>query len=282
MRLPKPCIAAAYEVNCRLADALDIFSRGWDTPVYSLPAVALASGKLMGLDAAKTTEAVNIAINDHISMAQTRTQVLSDGKGLADGEASRNAVFAAMLARAGVTGPPPIFEGRIGLFKQVSDKANVDVGEFGGHGNQFRIHQCGMKSFPAVVYAQTSIVAARALADEIIKGVPDRASALERVDSIEVATSKRGLTQTGTDREKWAPTTRDADHSMPYLVARAMFDGDIGNDSYTAERLKEPLVLAFMRKIKVVEDPGFTAVHGMVRVCSVSRNRDSGWQRVLQ
>ncbi len=109
-------------------DALDLTARGWDSPVFSLPAVALAAGKLMKLDAAKLTEAVNLAINDHIAMAQTRAQVLSDWKGLADGEASRNAVFAAMLARGGLTGPAPIFEGRLGLFKQVSGEANIDVG----------------------------------------------------------------------------------------------------------------------------------------------------------
>src|SRR6516164_2414153 len=46
-------IALAYEIDCRLVDALDLSARGWDTPVYSLPAVALAAGKLMKLDAAK-------------------------------------------------------------------------------------------------------------------------------------------------------------------------------------------------------------------------------------
>src|SRR6266481_6092826 len=132
-------IALAYEINCRLVDALDISSRGWDSPVFSLPAVALAAGKLMKLDAAKLIEAVNLAINDHISMGQTRRQVLSDWKGLADGEASRNAVFAAMLARGGLTGPTPIFEGTLGLFKQVSGEASIDVTKFGGHGNPFRI-----------------------------------------------------------------------------------------------------------------------------------------------
>jgi 2-methylcitrate dehydratase len=253
-------IALAYEIDCRLVDALDLSARGWDTPVYSLPAVALAAGKLMKLDAAKLTEAVNLAINDHIAMGQTRRQVLSDWKGLADGEASRNAVFAAMLARAGLTGPAPIFEGRLGLFKQVSGEADIDIGKFGGRGNPFRINRCGMKAYPAVVYTQTAIVAATAVADEVTKGVPDKAAALGRIASIEIATSKRGLLQTGTDREKWAPTTRDtADHSMPYITARAMFDGDVTNDSYLPAKLKEPRILAFMQKITVAEDPELTA-----------------------
>ncbi len=256
-------IALAYEINCRLVDALDISSRGWDSPVFSLPAVALAAGKLMKLDAAKLTEAVNLAINDHISMGQTRRQVLSDWKGLADGEASRNAVFAAMLARGGLTGPTPIFEGTLGLFKQVSGEASIDVAKFGGHGNPFRINQCGMKAYPAVVFTQTAIVAATGIADEVTKGAPDKAAALERIASIEIATSKRGLVQTGTDREKWAPATRDtADHSMPYITARAMFDGDITNDSYAPAKLKEPRILAFMQKIRVAEDPVLTARTG--------------------
>ena len=80
-------IVIAYEVNCRLVDALDIATRGWDPPVMSLPAVALAAGKLMKLSPDQLTQAVNLAINDHIPMAQTRVQTLSDWKGFADAEA---------------------------------------------------------------------------------------------------------------------------------------------------------------------------------------------------
>jgi 2-methylcitrate dehydratase len=94
----------------------------------------------------------------------------------------------------------------------------------------------------------------------VTQGAPDKAAALERIVSIDIATSKRGLQQTGTDREKWAPATRDtADHSMPYITARAMFDGDITNDSYAPGKLKEPRILAFMQKITVAEDPALTA-----------------------
>ena len=114
-------IALAYEVNCRLIDAfgINIGSRGWDIPVLSLPAVALAAGKLMKLHPDKLEQAVNLALNDHISLGQTRAQTLSDWKGIADAEAGRNAVFAAMLARGGLTGPAPIFEGRLGFSQLV-------------------------------------------------------------------------------------------------------------------------------------------------------------------
>ena len=129
-------IALAYEINCRLIDAFDvsISKRGWDVPMLSLPSVALAAGKLMKLPRDKLVQAVNLALNDHITMGQTRVQALSDWKGIADAEAGRNAVFATTLARAGLTGPAPIFEGRYGFFQLVTGPATVDVDAFGRRG----------------------------------------------------------------------------------------------------------------------------------------------------
>ena len=245
-------IVLAYEITCRLIDAFDITTRGWDAPVFSLPAVALAAGKLMKLPPAQLAQGVALAINDHIPMAQTRVQALSDWKGLADAEAGRNAVFAALLARAGLTGPAPIFEGNSGFFKQISGPADVDVGAFGRRGVPFRIHQCGIKAYPAVVYAQTAVVAGVEVARKL--------GSLDRIAAIEIATTRRGYQRAGSEPEKWTPDTREtADHSLPYITARAMFDGDITNDSYAPEKLSDPRILAFMRKITVKEDPALTA-----------------------
>src|SRR5579871_6682109 len=160
-------IVLAYEINCRLGDAVDLAGRGWDPPVLSLPAVALAAGKLMRLSPDKLVQAVNLAVNDHIPLGQTRAQTLSDWKGLADAEANRNAVFAARLARAGLTGPSPIFEGRWGFFKLVAGATDLDVDAFGGPGREFRVHRVGMKPYPVVVHAQTSVLAGAKLAHDV-------------------------------------------------------------------------------------------------------------------
>ena len=245
-------IVIAYEVNCRMVDAFDITTRGWDPPVMSLPAVALAAGKLMKLAPDRLTHAVNLALNDHIPMAQTRVQTLSDWKGLADAEAGRNAVFAALLARGGLTGPAPIFEGHSGFFQQVSGPANVDTGAFGRRGVPFRIHDCSLKPYPAVIYTQTAIVAGIEVAKEV--------GSLDRIVTVEIATTRRGFQRTGSEPEKWSPTTRDtADHSLPYITARAMFDGDITNETFAPHMFRDPRILAFMQKIKVSEDPALTA-----------------------
>ena len=248
-------IALAYEINCRLIDAFDvgIGDRGWDVPVLSLPAVALAAGKLMKLSRDGLAQAVSLALNDHISMAQTRVQSLSDWKGIADAEAGRNGVFAALLARAGLTGPAPIFEGRFGFFKLVAGPAEVDVGTFGRRGVPFRINQCGLKTYPAHITAQTTVPAGVALASEI--------GNLDRIAALEIGTTRRGYQIAGSDAEKWAPDTKEtADHSLPYIAARAMFDGGLDNDSYAPEKLRDPRILAFMRKITVKEDPAFATL----------------------
>jgi len=248
-------IVVAYEVNCRLVDALDISKRGWDPSVFGLPAVALAAGKLMKLGPVQLSHAVNIAINDHVPMAQTRVGALSDWKGIAAAEAGRNAVFAARLARAGLTGPAPIFEGQSGFFAQVSGPATVDVDAFGRRGTQFRIHKCSLKPYPAVIYTQTAVVAGIEVAKE--------AGSLDRIAAIDIATTSRGFQRTGSEPEKWSPKTREtADHSLPYVTARAMFDGTITNDSFAPQKFRDPAVLAFMQKIKVAEDPALTARRG--------------------
>jgi 2-methylcitrate dehydratase len=272
-------IALAYEVNCRLIDAFDanISTRGWDVPVLSLPAIALAVGKLMKLTPDRMEQAVNLAVNDHIPLGQTRAQTLSDWKGIADAEAARNAVFATMLAREGLTGPTPIFEGKWGFFALVAGSADVEVGAFGRRGIPFLVHQCGLKSYAAHITAQTAIPAAAALAQEIVGAIGSEAGNLDRIATLEIGTTRRGLQVAGTDPEKWAPDTKEtADHSLPYIVARAMFDGTIDNESYAPEKLHDPRLRAFMRKITVKADPAFATLTGDVPPTRLTAVLDDG------
>ncbi|KVE24534.1 2-methylcitrate dehydratase [Burkholderia singularis] len=246
-------IVLAYEIDCRFLDAAELTARGWDHPIYSLPACALAAGKLMGLDRAQLTQAVNLAVNGHLAMNQTRVQQLSDWKGMADAEAARNAVFAARLARAGITGPAPVFEGRAGFFTLVSTPFTLDVDGFGGRRGRFRINDCAIKPYPAQGYTLTAIPAAI----DVAKRVGD----LRRIRAIEISTTHLGYVTAGRDPEKWRPQTKEtADHSLPFIVVRAMLDGDITNDSYTPAAIHDPAAQGLLRKTTVSEDATLTAM----------------------
>src|SRR5947199_320699 len=112
--------AVAYEVQCRFCDAASIRARGWDHTTYGCLSSALAASKLLGLDHAKTVHALGIAGTTGTALRLTRAGELSMWKGCAFAHAARNGVFAALLAREGMTGPAPLFEGDMGFWQQVS------------------------------------------------------------------------------------------------------------------------------------------------------------------
>ncbi len=244
----------AYEIQCRLCDAADIRHRGWDHVCYGLVSAALASGKLMLLDSSKMTEAVNIALNAHIAMRQVRAGELSMWKGSSFSNAARNAVFAASLAKEGMTGPSPIFEGEMGFFKQVSGPFELRVDEFGGRKGGFKINETYMKYFPAEYHSQSAVWAAL----ELRRKVKDPAD----IESVEVDSHEAGYTILGKDPEKWRPATKEtADHSLPYIVGMALLEGRIENSTYSARKIKDRKTLDFLDRITVREDKSLTALY---------------------
>jgi 2-methylcitrate dehydratase len=112
-------IVLAYDVYCSFCKSVDINSGGWDQPVYTALGCALGAAKLMGLDAEKTGHALSLALTPNLALAQARRGSLSSWKGCAGANGSRNAVFAAMLAREGFTGPGEVFEGSGGFWDAV-------------------------------------------------------------------------------------------------------------------------------------------------------------------
>ncbi|TMI25836.1 MmgE/PrpD family protein [Candidatus Bathyarchaeota archaeon] len=247
-------VALAFEIQCRLCDAADLRHRGWDHVCYGLVSTALASGRLMNLNPEKMTQAVNLSLNSHITMRQVRTGELSMWKGCSFANAGRNGVFSALLAREGMTGPSPIFEGEMGFFKQVSGPFQINTEDFGGRNGKFRIGETYLKYFPAEIHSQTAIWAAL----EARKEIED----LNEIVSVEIASHEAGHTILGKDPEKWAPATKEtADHSLPYIVAMALLEGKIDNSSYAPKKFKDPKTLDFLKKVTVAEDKDLTAMY---------------------
>lgn len=247
-------IILAYEIQCRLCDAADIRHRGWDHVCYGLPSTALAAGRLMDLDSKKMTQAVNLALNSHITMRQVRAGELSMWKGCSFANAARNGVFSALLAREGMTGPSPIFEGEMGFFKQVSGPFEMNTDDFGGRNGTFKIAETYLKFFPAEIHSQTSIWAALEARREIEKP--------EDIVSVEIASHEAGYTILGKDPEKWNPLTKEtADHSLPYIVAMALLEGKIDNSTYSERKFRDPKILEFLKKITVIEDKALSSMY---------------------
>lgn len=245
---------AAYELQCRLCDAANLRHRGWDHVNYGLVSTSLAAAKLMGLDAAEAEQAVNISLNGHIAMRQVRVGELSMWKGASFANAARNGVFAAMLAREGMTGPAPIFEGEMGFFKQVSGEFELDIARFGGKRGGYRVNETYVKYWPAEYHAQTAIWAALELRKKL--------AAPSQVESVLVETHEAGYTILAKDKEKWTPSTREtADHSLPFIVGMALLHGTVDVSTYSEKNLKDAKNLAFVKRVSVKEEPNFTSMY---------------------
>ena len=243
--------AVAYEVQCRLCDAASIRARGWDHTTYGSLSTSLAASKLLGLSHAQTVHALGIAGTTGTALRLTRAGELSMWKGCAFGHAARNGVFAALMAREGMTGPAPLFEGDMGFWQQVSGP--FELPKLGGPGaDDWMLPKTSIKFVPAEYHSQSAIAAAFELRDRI--GDPSR------IRSIEIATFRTAVEIIGQDPEKWRPRTREtADHSLPYCTAVALVDGDVSAAQFTPVRLRDPALLDLVSRTTVVEDPALTA-----------------------
>ena len=247
-------IALAYEVQCRLCDAASIRARGWDHVTYGAFSTALACAKLMKLDPEKTRHAVNIAGVACAAMRQARVGELSHWKGTAFANAARHGVYSASLARAGMTGPAPIFEGEKGFMKLVS--GSLELPSLGGESVRaqvpFKIMDTYIKHYPVEYHAQTAVEAALPLREQLLRA--EGREFVQAIQEIEVGSYDVAIEIIGRDPEKWRPQTREtADHSFPYCVAMALVYGVVTSQSFNARRLNDPVVGALMRKLRVVE-----------------------------
>ena len=233
----------AYEIQCRLCDAASIRARGWDHVTYGSFSTSLAAGKLLGLNAEQLTHAQGLAGVPNNAMRQTRVGMLSHWKGCAFANASRNGVFAALLASYGMTGASEVFEGEMGFMKQVSGPFEIDA--LGGNGEPFMINRTYIKFFPAEYHSQSAIDAALTLRKQLTGGP-------ESIERVTIETFNAAVEIIGGEPEKWRPTTREtADHSLPYCVAVTLVDGKVTLDSFDDAHLSNESLLGLVQRIQV-------------------------------
>ena len=233
----------AYEAFCRICDTIDIKPRGFDHVTVGGIASVLAAARAMKLSKEQTFQALNLGIASNVALYQTRIGDVSMWKGCAYANASRNAVFSVQLARAGLTGPSPIFEGDGGYFKAVSGEPFA-LKEMGGKDHPFKINECSIKRFPLGQYSQT--VAQAALEVRELYGQP------EEIAQVNISTLQTAVNIMAGDPEKWTPKNREtADHSMPYTAAVALMFGTVETSHFDDEFLKNPDLLELVSKVNV-------------------------------
>jgi 2-methylcitrate dehydratase len=236
-------IVAAYEVLGRLAGTVRLRERGWDQGILIVAAAAMAAGKLHGLSREELGHAVSLAIIPNIATRATRVGELSMWKGCATAGAARNGIYAALLASRGMTGPPEPFDGFDGIKQRVTGPFELEMPV---KPDAFVIEQIHTKYRPAEYNAQGPL--------DLIIRLRDRVR-LEDIERIDLETYWLAYSEIGMEPQKWDPQTREtADHSLPYMLAVALVDGDLTRESFSAERIRDPLLRPLMNRIHIAEN----------------------------
>ena len=232
-----------YEVFCGLIDA-GSKERGriWDQATYGVIAAAVVAAKLFGLTKEQMANAISLAVSSHISLEQVRRGQISHWKGCALANASRNAVFCAMLAAKGMTGPEEVFEGKAGFLS--STGIRFEIRPFADSADTYRIMKARLKAFPAGYFSQSAIEAILNLRSQI----PD----LDDIKEIRLQTFPAGYEVMGSGEANWKPETREsADHSLPFVMAVSLMEGNLEIRHYDQMYYKRSDVRALMQKISV-------------------------------
>ncbi len=238
-------IVVGYEVHRALHESLRVMTKGFDHAFYPAVAAAAAGANVLRLDPARAVNAIALAVTANLPLAVTRRGQLSMWKGVAEANGARNGLFAALLAQAGMTGPEKPFEGALGLHHLMGP---VDAGHLGRA--PLAIVAADMKFYVTEYHSQGPLAAALSLAGGLDPGA---------IAAIRIRTYAFAHHEIGSGAEKWRPATREtADHSLPWIVAASLIDGEFSDAIFAPARFTDPRVLALADKITVVEEPEFT------------------------
>lgn len=251
-------IVLSYEIQCRLCDAYSIRSRGWDHVTYGSFSTVAGCGKLLELSSEQFVNGFGLAATPNNAMRITRAGELSMWKGCAFANASRNGVFATLLAHLGMTGPGPIFEGEMAFFDQVCNGDSFELPTLGGErGEDYIINRTYIKKYPAEYHSQSAIDAALTIIDE-----HGGTFSPDEISEVEIATFTASWEIIAKDPEKNRPKSREtADHSLQYITCAALVDGHVWHDTFAHERFSDEKLLSVVSRTTVVADSEFDRIY---------------------
>ncbi|HEX8733100.1 MAG TPA: MmgE/PrpD family protein [Ktedonobacterales bacterium] len=236
-------LAVAYQVQCRLSQVAPVRARGFDHTTQGAYAVAAGAARALGLDAAQTAQAIAMSGTANNALRVTRTGELSHWKGLAYPFMAFAATNAAFLAREGITGPREVFEGNKGFVETIAGPYLIDWGREGLD----VVTQAILKRYNAEIHSQSAL-------EGILQLQARYHLSPEDIDWVRVEIFDVGFNIIGGGEEgdkRLVRTKEEADHSLPYLLAVALLDGEVTPAQYTPERIQRDDTQRLLRKISV-------------------------------
>ena len=245
-------VIAGYEVMTRIGDAFlgqQYYEGFHSTGTCGVFGAAAAAGRILGLDEKKLVTAFGIAGTQAAGLGEWAT----DGswiKRLHPGKSAEAGILAVLLADGGFTGPSTIIEGNQGFLKAFSYDRKWDADTileglgktYRGHGTSFKPYACCRFSHQ-VVDAALAAITKHNIRPENVSGVVVRihTTAYEKLFQPEA-------------RRYRPQTIVDAQFSIPYIIATAIFHGSPMPEHFTEQTIRQTDTLALASRIKGTPD----------------------------
>jgi 2-methylcitrate dehydratase len=244
-------LAVAYQVQSMLTASAPFMERGFDLTTALPYSVGAGVAKALALDEVKTAAAIEICGQTGFQLLVARTTPISQWKGLTSSQVAFGCVNAVFLASRGVTGPKYVIEGSCGLAQALDQAVNIDW----KYAKLDCFDRLSLKSYNSAVPTESAICCIL----ELHKIYPFDPAEIVSIEA-DVVQDTYDFTGGGRFGPKTnVHTKEDADHSLPYLLAVALFDRDVQTAQLNPERIGKPDVQSLLLKVSVKPDESFTA-----------------------
>src|ERR1700721_2252091 len=246
-------VALGYTVQSRLVDHANFIYSGVGHTWQLAFSHNATGGRLLGLSERQIANAIAMAAVSDASFAVVRAKPLSQWKGLASAQSALGAMNTLFLARRGVQGPLQVVEGPLGIDHLLRMRINIDWDKQGYEG----VVESTIKKYNSMIHTQSAVHCMVELAGQN-KIDPDKVVSIE-ADVFQLAYDFAGGGLYGVD--KVIRIKEQADHSLPYLLAVALLDGNVMPAQFNPERIVKPDVQNLLKKVSVRPNHEFTEVY---------------------
>lgn len=240
-------VVLAYEVAGRIGKAvmLSHYKYWHPTGTFGTIAAAVVASKLLGLKADRMEQAISLAA-DGASGMRYCIDFGDFSKSLHPGLAAWNGIMAAQIIQKGAVGPKGLLEYKSGFCQAYSDEPNLEA-LTENLGTFYETMTDSLKASPTILISHTPI-------QGTIKLMKNGNLRLEDVESIRLRVTPTAPGQ-GLNYSPDSPLA--ARLSIPYCVSMAAAEGHISMEQFGEEKIRDPKIREFMKKITVEPAPEF-------------------------
>jgi 2-methylcitrate dehydratase PrpD len=208
---------------------------------YGSIGAAAACAKLLGLNVAQTRMALGIGANFACGLSANHGSMAG---AMAAGNACRNGVIAALMAREGGTANPDIIEAKNGFCDTLVGPGLYDAERMAASlGKPFYIESpgVGLKKYPSCYHTHRAL-------DGVFQLLGEQSLSHKDIAEVDVGTSQRAMRVLAFSDPA---TPYQAKYSMPFCIAAAVVDGQVTLETFTSHKMEDRDIIEAKKKVRL-------------------------------